>query len=217
MLKKSLAFIISLTLIFAVFCGTVVKANDLSTYFEAPNNFVVKTDELTLNNLTESFNFAKQKGTGLKLALNNTVVSFSATFVLNNEVEVNSLSISDITTPSQQEINLKAYSVSGVKNGLLKSDSNGIVEITLPFNSQNGTPLAVNLNENGEFNVLYTKYNSFEKNVTIRTDYFGTFIIADAVFDGSNLTSCNLKGAKITLTQSVMIAESFGAVCEDVL
>ena len=77
--------------------------------------------------------------------------------MLNNEVEVNSLSISDITTPSQQEINLKAYSVSGVKNGLLKSDSNGIVEITLPFNSQNGTPLAVNLNENGEFNVLYKR------------------------------------------------------------
>ena len=35
-------------------------------------------------------------------------------------------------------------------------------------------------------------------------------------FEGSNLTACKLSDTVISLAQAVMIAESFGAICEDV-
>ena len=184
MFKKSLAFLISLMLVVAVFCGVTAKANAINGYFSEPNRYVVETNETYIEGIFDAFSFAKQKGTGLKLALNNATIDFSATYVLNNNLDIDSLSVAEISTTDQIENNIKTYSVRGVKNGLLKSDSNGIVEITLPFDSQNGTPIATNINDNNEINVLYTKYNSEEKTVTVRTDYFGTFTIADTLSDG---------------------------------
>ena len=183
MFKKSLAFLISLTLIFTIFCGVTVKASTINDYFIEPNRYVIETNEAQFSNLAESFNFAKQKGTGLKIVLNNIAVDFSATYVLNNNIEINSLTVNDVTTTAQAQNNVKAYSISGVKSGLLKENTNGIVEVTLPYTSQTGTPIAVNINSSSEFNVLYTKYNSENQTVTIRTDYFGSFIISDSAFD----------------------------------
>lgn len=201
MFKKVVSCLISLTLIFTLF-SVSASADGLSGYFAEPNRYVVKTNNSNLNDITEEFKLAKQNGTGFCLVINDVTIDFGTSYVLNNEVEIDSVTVAETTTSAQRSKNIKAYTISGFKNGLLKSNHKGIIEITLPFESKNGKPLVTNINKAGETHALYTTYNPTNKTVTCRADYFGSFVISDASDNelgyGRMLLSAETKGEKYT-------------------
>lgn len=201
MFKKVISYLISLTLIFTLF-SVSASADGLSGYFAEPNRYVVKTNNSNLNDITEEFKLAKQNGTGFSLVISEVTIDFGTSYVLNNEVEIDSVTVVETTTSAQRSKNIKAYTISGFKNGLLKSNHKGIIEITLPFESKNGKPLVTNINKAGETHALYTTYNPTNKTVTCRADYFGSFVISDASDNelgyGRMLLSAETKGEKYT-------------------
>ncbi len=184
MRKKLLALSLSLILIISIFSGTTASAS--SVYYDANNYLVAKTDELETNEIAEQFSLAKSKGTGVSFILDYAKISFSASYVQNSTPVLSYLRVKDSTTVEQQNKNIKQYTVSGITSGLLKTNHNGNVEITLPYNSQNKNPMAYCKNANNEIFPLYLTYNDTDKTVTIRADYFGDFYIYDATGNDFN-------------------------------